>query len=378
MNNGKVCGVALALLFAMGASAQVITSRRSQMNYNYVFGGGGDSYTGNDSDDDNALLPTAGQHLQYDQGYSGVLPNGQPWAAGTACNLLNDYLITGPLNDFTKIEVAGQSRCVAYSSGAGLAAMYANNVGNQVQFQFTLPRPRIYSFDAAVTVTDGTYPGEVYLQRFNGFNWEYVATTLFLPSGIGTISTTGTLLAGPYRVIGGVSISAQGNQDRTASYNFTYQNLPNNVTISGTCALGDFIGNIAGETVDFEIRTFNNTLLDTVQDVPLNASGGYSFTTAITGTFLRISARGRTWLRRTVSDLALVQNQSTTANFAMPNGDADQSGEVDAVDIDEVIAHFGEVASDPGFHPNSDLDGSLEVDAVDIDVAIANFGAVDE
>ena len=57
----------------------------------------------------------------------------------------------------------------------------------------------------------------------------------------------------------------------------------------------------------------------------------------------------------------------------LTNGDVDDSGEVDAVDIDEVIAQFGSV--DP---INADVDSSGEVDAVDIDIVIANFGAVDE
>ncbi len=54
-------------------------------------------------------------------------------------------------------------------------------------------------------------------------------------------------------------------------------------------------------------------------------------------------------------------------------GDVDDSGEVDAADIDAVIANFGSV--DPIIE---DLDLSGEVDAADIDIVIANFGAVDE
>lgn len=53
-------------------------------------------------------------------------------------------------------------------------------------------------------------------------------------------------------------------------------------------------------------------------------------------------------------------------------GDVDGSGEVDAVDIDQVIAAFG--STTPGIP--EDVDGSIEVDAVDIDIVIANFGRV--
>lgn len=56
-------------------------------------------------------------------------------------------------------------------------------------------------------------------------------------------------------------------------------------------------------------------------------------------------------------------------------GDVDQSGEIDAADIDAVIATFGMVNGDPGFGP-TDVDGTGEIDAADIDLVIANFGLV--
>ena len=55
------------------------------------------------------------------------------------------------------------------------------------------------------------------------------------------------------------------------------------------------------------------------------------------------------------------------------NGDVDASGEVDAADIDAVIADFGGMTG-----ADTDVDVSGEVDAADIDVAIANFGGVDQ
>lgn len=57
----------------------------------------------------------------------------------------------------------------------------------------------------------------------------------------------------------------------------------------------------------------------------------------------------------------------------MKNGDADLSGEVDAVDIDLVISEFGSNLVDP-----ADVDVSGEVDSVDIDIVIANFGNMDD
>jgi hypothetical protein len=61
-------------------------------------------------------------------------------------------------------------------------------------------------------------------------------------------------------------------------------------------------------------------------------------------------------------------------SFTCQNGDVDNSGEVDAADIDAVIGNFGGV----GDSVQEDCDGSGEVDAADIDLVIANFGGVDQ
>ncbi|MBL8059512.1 MAG: S8 family serine peptidase [Chthonomonas sp.] len=55
-------------------------------------------------------------------------------------------------------------------------------------------------------------------------------------------------------------------------------------------------------------------------------------------------------------------------------GDTDDNGEVDASDLDVVLAHFGLVDPEPGFRRWIDLDGSGEIDACDIDIVVSNFG----
>ncbi|MBL8060762.1 MAG: hypothetical protein JNK63_08675, partial [Chthonomonas sp.] len=57
----------------------------------------------------------------------------------------------------------------------------------------------------------------------------------------------------------------------------------------------------------------------------------------------------------------------------MQNGDVNNTGEVDAADIDQVIADFGSTSD-----ISSDTDVNGEVDAADIDIVIANFGGVDD
>ena len=59
------------------------------------------------------------------------------------------------------------------------------------------------------------------------------------------------------------------------------------------------------------------------------------------------------------------------APFALAVGDVDESGEIDAADIDFVIAHFSQLGG------AADVDVSGEVDAADIDTVIGNFGEID-
>ncbi len=84
---------------------------------------------------------------------------------------------------------------------------------------------------------------------------------------------------------------------------------------------------------------------------------------------LRIKGRASlTYTSPVYNKASVTENQLFT--YFLTNGDVDGSGEVDAADIDEVIADFGQTSA----WILSDVDGSGEVDAADIDIVIANFG----
>ncbi len=67
--------------------------------------------------------------------------------------------------------------------------------------------------------------------------------------------------------------------------------------------------------------------------------------------------------------------RNAVIQFPYRPGDVDFSMEVDAADIDLVIAAFGGTPSAPGWDPLADVDLSGEIDAADIDITIANFGS---
>lgn len=71
--------------------------------------------------------------------------------------------------------------------------------------------------------------------------------------------------------------------------------------------------------------------------------------------------------------VSLTGSNLSVGSVSLYNGDVDDSGEVDAADIDKVIACFGAMWPGP-LCQDADCDASGEVDASDIDIAIATFG----
>jgi hypothetical protein len=141
--------------------------------------------------------------------------------------------------------------------------------------------------------------------------------------------------------------------------------------VNGTVTLQNWIPSPAGQPVTLEIRTPNaaNTLVSSAT-VNLNGSGQYSVNAQVTNGSYRLYLTKPRYLRKLLGTYTISPTTVNVPGFPMIAGDVDNSNEIDAADIDLVIASFG------GSSPNSDVDGSGEIDAADIDIVIGNFGAV--
>lgn len=100
--------------------------------------------------------------------------------------------------------------------------------------------------------------------------------------------------------------------------------------------------------------------------IPVGVSGAASLT-----------LDGSPHLRRRV-DVTLGGSGFDAGTIVVSNGDVDDSGEVDAADIDAVIADFGDVWPNGDGNPSADVDDSGEVDAADVDTVIGAFGSSDQ
>ncbi len=145
------------------------------------------------------------------------------------------------------------------------------------------------------------------------------------------------------------------------------------VNLTGTLNLSDTVGAFAfNRPIGYAVKQGTTTLTSGTL-VRNTSSSGFTIGVPASATgAARIEWDGSTFLLRK-TNINLTGSNLAVGNVVMQNGDVDNSGEVDAADIDEVIADFGDTSNN-----RSDVDVSGEVDAADIDIVIANFGGVND
>lgn len=175
------------------------------------------------------------------------------------------------------------------------------------------------------------------------------------------------------------SPSSQGN-NVTATLGFdNIHVVGHSQTISGSLALNDTatFGVGLSRPINYTVEQGANIIgsgtvhaMGPLTNFAINV--GVSFTGAAT-----IKFDGSSFLRKFTA-INLTGAGQSAGTVAMNNGDTDFSGEVDAVDIDDVIANFGQLWPGGTGNIHADVDVSGEVDAIDIDIVIANFGSIDD
>lgn len=140
--------------------------------------------------------------------------------------------------------------------------------------------------------------------------------------------------------------------------------VPAATTINGTIDLQGWPGaRLNGEPVTLELRDGSNAVVATI-NTTLNASGQYSISTPLTGTY-DLTAKGRTWLR--ARRTALVVNGTTlnAQNFSLINGDSNGDNFVDLFDYLIMSDSYETGLGDSQFDARADLNGDDAVDLFD-------------
>jgi len=171
----------------------------------------------------------------------------------------------------------------------------------------------------------------------------------------------------------GFAITASATANGGTNVNFR-TNLPSsNQTLSGNLILGD---------TAFSGASTRNIAYTVMQGTTTLASGSVTASASSSALSIDVPASatgaaelvldGSSFLKRKVA-LTLTGSNQAIGNATMQNGDVDGTGEVDAADIDQVIAAFGNMGDNV-----EDVDVSDEVDAAESDIVIANFGGMDD
>jgi hypothetical protein len=213
-----LCGIAAVTGTAYGQS---LTARSSTLNYNYVYGAGGDTHVGGDLVPDTTLLLSDIEGTGFSGSTSGVLPGAQPYSAGVFTRLDQEYGVSGSVALFQSINASASTHVSAGASGLGSAVMYASNPGNELVLNFTVASPVDYHLSGVITLPAPSAFSFVALQFFDGIVWQNgIFNSIFLPGGQGAFDVSGILAPGQYRINSAIALNAGAGNDWTGSYQY--------------------------------------------------------------------------------------------------------------------------------------------------------------
>lgn len=160
--------IAAAVVFApVTAEAHYFTGGRLEMNYDYVYGSGGDSNSGGDRID-----RTQTDGWDIDQLTYANSTQGAGYTAGVSVAINGWYSYTD-FPTFTELTGAGYLDVAGEASGTGLALMNAGNPGSATTSNFTVTEESAYR-----------------LQGWSRWNQASSAPAIWSPFNISTDSST--------------------------------------------------------------------------------------------------------------------------------------------------------------------------------------------
>ncbi len=221
---------------------------------------------------------------------------------------------------------------------------------------------------AAGTVASGSVVGGTLLSSVN-FNHTLINPSSFIPLSLVYNATSNDPNLGSFISVRFVRLSGQMNFDNVQlnAVAGPGQNLTGTLVLGDSSSVFAFNRSIAYSVKQGTATVASGTTMASATSMPLSIS----IPPTVTGAS-QLVLDGSSFLKRVIN-VNLTGSNQVVGSVTMQNGDVDNSGEVDAADIDEVIADFGDTTNNP-----SDVDVSGEVDAADIDIVIANFGGVDQ
>jgi hypothetical protein len=234
--------VATAMTIPVVASAQNITSRTTQMNWDSLYGGGPTIFEPSDSFISSTMESNFSNSMGFTDSQTGDFPIG--WTAAVDIDINQSFSITGPLTNFTSISADMDGFKNQSASGIGSAGIGSNLPGNSLIFEFDVATTMNYSLTGSLYYDpNGAFENSVVsIQTFNGVFWTGIpgATTSQLGNNQ-NFNFSGTLAAGSYRIFSSNTLPG-GFSSYQGSNNYTFTNLdavpePGTLLVVGAAAL---------------------------------------------------------------------------------------------------------------------------------------------
>lgn len=375
---------ALALGVALPVGAQVeMSSRRCVAQYQYLYGGGPDTYSGGANNERTSSVTSDSVSAQLDESGSGNYLQ-WTWSAAVQANIQSNFTIEGAWTEATGI--AGSSSTVAGGAGGGdigLAQLFTNSPGNLQEFLFLVSIPQDYSLFGFVShdVPTGGNPAAVSIEFWNGFAWSTVYSSANVNGQQGLFGNSGTMGPGLYRLssylICGATVGPPGTLafSYTMNSNFQFDVAPVGRAIEGVVQLQQWLAPTGGEVVQYVLEPVATGPSES-GSVVLDSVGRFRIAVRPSmkpGTYT-LWMKGRKWQGRVTTLHVPASGVGQAGALLLRAGDSDNNNVVDSDDYDILIQSFGEAPGNPGYDERADLDGVNGVDTDDFDILVQHFG----
>lgn len=220
------------------------------------------------------------------------------------------------------------------------------------------PIPDVYTVEQQVVqfrakASDPDLPNDVLT-----FSLENAPTGANIGSHDGKFSWTPTHSQAPGDYTFKVKVADNGTPGLTAERSVRVVVLPLGTAsaISGTVALQDFSGPVAGEKVSFELRTALGAFVELIPNISLGPDGTFSIMSNNIGSYTLV-ARGRTWLGEAKYSVLLSGSSTAQVDFSLINGDVNGDNTIGTDDYLVLNDAFDSSIGDLRFDENADLNG---------------------
>ncbi|MCW5943806.1 MAG: hypothetical protein KIS66_16360 [Fimbriimonadaceae bacterium] len=145
--------------------------------------------------------------------------------------------------------------------------------------------------------------------------------------------------------------------------------------VRGSVLLRDFVGLVATQMVNIEIRTPGSTNYVQRVQVALDESGSFSFGTDLSGDY-DVAVKGYHWLRKTLRNVPIRRYGPSGLYFELANGDATGDNRVNIADFLLFRPSFGTRSGSLAYDPRCDFNADGSINIADFLILRANFGKV--